>query len=164
MTLMKAPLYRRLSALQRALSHHGRRAVSSQTFTSSHPVQSQRLLSSARPLPNEEISEWEQESPRRRRPLSQYPSPLHRASFAVPDPNISTRASVVKQTMTEPQEQMLSYSPDTAIPITSILHIVKPGEDTPRGIWPAFRLLVSRLAVAGILLNFSRVTREKECH
>lgn len=37
----------------------------------------------------------------------------------------------------------LRYTGDAVIPITSHLHIVRPDEDTPRGIWPVFRLLVS---------------------
>jgi hypothetical protein len=36
----------------------------------------------------------------------------------------------------------LRYTGDAVIPITSVLHIVKPQEDTPRGVWPVFRLLV----------------------
>ena len=38
----------------------------------------------------------------------------------------------------------LRYTGDAVIPITSLLHIVKPQDDTPRGVWPVFRLLVSR--------------------
>lgn len=41
----------------------------------------------------------------------------------------------------------LSYAGETEIPITSKLHIVKPNEDTPRGIWPVFRLMVSATPV-----------------
>jgi hypothetical protein len=37
----------------------------------------------------------------------------------------------------------LRYTGDAVIPITSVLHIVKPQEDVPRGIWPVFRLMVS---------------------
>lgn len=36
----------------------------------------------------------------------------------------------------------LKYTGDSVMPITSHLHIVKPGEDTPRGIWPVFRMMV----------------------
>jgi hypothetical protein len=38
----------------------------------------------------------------------------------------------------------LRYTGDAVIPITSILHIVKPQDDVPRGIWPVFRLMVRR--------------------
>jgi hypothetical protein len=36
----------------------------------------------------------------------------------------------------------LRYTGESIIPITSNLHIVKPQDDTPRGIWPVFRLMV----------------------
>lgn len=37
----------------------------------------------------------------------------------------------------------LRYTGDAVIPITSLLRIVKPQDDIPRGVWPVFRLLVS---------------------
>lgn len=37
----------------------------------------------------------------------------------------------------------LVYTGNHKIPITSKLHIVTPEEDTPRGTWPVFRLMVS---------------------
>lgn len=36
----------------------------------------------------------------------------------------------------------LTYTGDAVIPITSVLEIVKPQDDTPRGVWPVFRLMV----------------------
>ena len=39
----------------------------------------------------------------------------------------------------------LKYTGESVIPITTQLHIVKPGEDVPRGIWPVFRMMVSSL-------------------
>jgi hypothetical protein len=42
---------------------------------------------------------------------------------------------------TSPSE--LTYTGNTTMPITSRLHIVTPQEDTPRGVWPVFRLMVS---------------------
>ena len=36
----------------------------------------------------------------------------------------------------------IHYTGNATMPLTSVLHIVKPGEDTPRGIWPVFRLMV----------------------
>jgi hypothetical protein len=36
----------------------------------------------------------------------------------------------------------LSYDGLHVMPITSKLHIVKPDEDIPRGVWPVFRLMV----------------------
>lgn len=40
---------------------------------------------------------------------------------------------------TSPSE--LAFTGDTLIPVTSRLHIVTPKEDTPRGIWPIFRIM-----------------------
>jgi hypothetical protein len=37
----------------------------------------------------------------------------------------------------------LTYTGGATIPVTSHLHIVIPEEDTPRGIWPIFRVMVS---------------------
>jgi hypothetical protein len=37
----------------------------------------------------------------------------------------------------------LTYTGNATIPITTQLHIVTPDEDTPSGIWPIFRLMVS---------------------
>jgi hypothetical protein len=37
----------------------------------------------------------------------------------------------------------LRYTGEIDMPITSVLKIIKPGEDTPRGVWPVFRLMVS---------------------
>lgn len=37
----------------------------------------------------------------------------------------------------------LRYTGDAVMPITSKLQIVKPQDDTPRGVWPVFRLMVS---------------------
>lgn len=39
----------------------------------------------------------------------------------------------------------MTYTGNTEIPITSKLHIIGPEEDTPRGIWPVYRLMVSNL-------------------
>lgn len=39
----------------------------------------------------------------------------------------------------------LEFTGNHIIPITSTLHIVTPDEDTPRGTWPVFRLMVSFL-------------------
>jgi hypothetical protein len=40
-------------------------------------------------------------------------------------------------------QHQFSYAGNVSIPITSNLKIVLPGEDVPRGIWPAFRMMVS---------------------
>lgn len=39
---------------------------------------------------------------------------------------------------------MLSYGEGNPMPITSKLHIVKPTEDTPRGVWHVFRMMVGQ--------------------
>jgi hypothetical protein len=39
----------------------------------------------------------------------------------------------------------IKYTGDATIPITSRLHMVKPGEDAPPGTWPVFRLMVSEV-------------------
>lgn len=36
----------------------------------------------------------------------------------------------------------LTYTGGATIPVTSDLHIVTPQEDTPRGVWPIFRIMV----------------------
>eukprot|EP00986_Skeletonema_menzelii_P012178 scaffold6606_cov139-Skeletonema_menzelii.AAC.1 len=35
----------------------------------------------------------------------------------------------------------MSYAGSQRMPITSEMRIVKPGEDTPSGIWPVFRMM-----------------------
>ena len=44
----------------------------------------------------------------------------------------------------------LVFTGDTLIPVTSRLHIVTPEEDTPRGVWPIFRIMVSHF---NLLMN-----------
>ena len=36
----------------------------------------------------------------------------------------------------------LKYTGEAVIPITSVLDIIKPQDDAPRGVWPVFRLMV----------------------
>ena len=38
----------------------------------------------------------------------------------------------------------LMYTGGQSMPLTSTFKIIEPGEDPPRGIWPVFRILVSR--------------------
>jgi hypothetical protein len=64
---------------------------------------------------------------------------------------IQESAASVSFPITEPQDAAstfespseIKYAGDAIIPITTRLHMVKPGEDAPRGIWPVFRLMVS---------------------
>jgi len=44
-------------------------------------------------------------------------------------------------TKVEPSPSELTYTGDSTIPITTELRIVTPGEDTPAGVWPVFRLM-----------------------
>lgn len=37
----------------------------------------------------------------------------------------------------------LKYAGHKKMPVTSVCRIVTPQEDTPRGVWPVFRLMVS---------------------
>lgn len=39
----------------------------------------------------------------------------------------------------------LTYTGDAIMPVTSDLHIVNPQEDTPRGVWPVFRIMVGNM-------------------
>jgi hypothetical protein len=52
------------------------------------------------------------------------------------------QSSLLLHTSLSPSE--LTFTGDTSIPVTSKLHIVTPEEDTPRGVWPIFRIMVSR--------------------
>lgn len=57
------------------------------------------------------------------------------------DNTVSQDTTTASKSFVSPSQ--LQYTGDATIPITSRLHIVKPGEDTPRGTWPVFRLMVS---------------------
>jgi hypothetical protein len=52
----------------------------------------------------------------------------------------------------------LVYTGNHRMPITSTLHIVTPEEDTPRGTWPVFRLMVR---CSKLLLSFVRLSCSK---
>lgn len=58
------------------------------------------------------------------------------------DADASDRAedSIETSVFVSPSE--LVYTGNTTIPVTSQLHIVRPGEDAPRGTWPVFRMMV----------------------
>ena len=47
----------------------------------------------------------------------------------------------------------MSYAGSQRMPITSEMRIVKPGEDTPSGIWPVFRMMVCPRACVGYGVN-----------
>jgi hypothetical protein len=54
----------------------------------------------------------------------------------------SPGSQLVKATNEVPSPSELTYTGGVTIPITSFMHIVKPQEDTPSGVWPIFRLMV----------------------
>lgn len=64
--------------------------------------------------------------------------------------DLNTNETTMK---TEPEEMVsahvspseLFFTGDTPFPVTSHLHIVTPEEDTPRGVWPIFRIMVSAI-------------------
>jgi len=66
--------------------------------------------------------------------------------------NRQARESPFQESAAESEDQesfftspsKLSFTSDTLIPVTSYLQIVTPKEDTPRGVWPIFRIMVSR--------------------
>lgn len=78
------------------------------------------------------------------------PPPSAAAAAAVPSSlngaNLNHEAAITAVSSTAAdikEEEHLSYAGNINIPITSQLKIVLPGvDDTPRGIWPVFRMMV----------------------
>lgn len=104
--------------------------------TSRGSTQKNRSLSSARPLPNEEadwghITDYKKELPRAAPYNKSRPEKVH-------------NVEMIPERITAPQEMTLAYAGAVQIPITSSLRLIRPEDDTPRGIWPVFRLMVSR--------------------
>ena len=70
----------------------------------------------------------------------------------------------VVQVQENQQQHYFSYAGNANIPITSKLKIVLPGEDVPRGIWPAFRMMVRAVTLHKIVhslwffLNFTFIS------
>lgn len=66
-------------------------------------------------------------------------------SAAQPDAELSMTETIapLSETGLQSSPQELKYTGHAAMPITSALHIVKPHEDAPTGVWPVFRLMVS---------------------
>ena len=62
-----------------------------------------------------------------------------RSAAGIPTPTDSVQENLNERT----SPTSIKYTGDTVIPITSVLDIIKPQDDTPRGIWPVFRLMVS---------------------
>jgi len=57
-------------------------------------------------------------------------------------PSSSSSTEFVEAVSDRASPTTLKYTGDAVIPITSVLEIIKPQDDTPRGIWPVFRLMV----------------------
>lgn len=80
------------------------------------------------------LDKFLQDQQQQQQPTEESSSQAVTVSFNTPATDITTFVS--------PSE--IKYTDDATIPITSRLHMVKPGEDdVPRGIWPVFRLMVS---------------------
>ena len=58
------------------------------------------------------------------------------------------KKNYLEQIHTDDEEHVspthLMYTGGQSMPLTSTFKIIEPGEDAPRGIWPVFRILVSR--------------------
>jgi hypothetical protein len=124
-------------------------------------TQLSRLLSSARPLPDDEDAyQWSPNSTRKSKttpliPLT-IPGSAEMETTTQDNGNERRKEQRVPRSLppTDVFDQMmdpfdlispttLTYTGDAVMPITSTLQIVKPQDDTPRGIWPVFRLMVS---------------------
>ncbi len=55
----------------------------------------------------------------------------------------------------EPSPSHIAYASNSEMPITEELMIVKPEDDTPAGIWPVFRMMVSLLSCRFFVLSGS---------
>jgi hypothetical protein len=140
-----------------------------------------RLHSSARPLPDEQYDyPWHPNG------TNHYAQPK-KATVILPrttpkiEPNIeptptkatvslnSDMSSIPEVDLTDPFQAVspstLRYTGDAVMPITSKLHIVTPQEDTPRGVWPIFRLMVRPLLLVDCvrLARLSRISNFPFC-
>jgi hypothetical protein len=102
-----------------------------------------RYLSSARPLFEEEEDAPSETWMRKQVAQQEATKGLGSRSHAVDyDASNDTESShITNDTSSSPSE--LTYTGNATMPITTHLHIVTPEEDTPRGVWPVFRLMVS---------------------
>jgi hypothetical protein len=115
----------------RRLAHQKQRSVVS--------CLASRELSSTRPLIHEEPKEWESMQVVRGKDAS---AKVSQTSRLATKPVQDTRDHAPSSD-SAPSPTILTYTGGVEIPITNKLHIVTPGEDTPRGTWPVFRLMVS---------------------
>ena len=117
-------------------SRHYLSSMPKSKVTSRASTRKNRSLSSARPLSSEE-PDWDLDYTKE---LPRTTPPHYKGSRLDNLHNVETM-----QTMTPtPQEVTLTYAGDVQIPITSTLQLIRPEDDTPRGIWPVFRLMVSQ--------------------
>jgi hypothetical protein len=61
--------------------------------------------------------------------------------------NVQVMSGAMESAM-NPSPSTITYTGGHVMPITTRLHIVTPDEDTPRGTWPLFRLMVSLMRSA----------------
>lgn len=124
---------------------------------------STRLFASARPLPAKQ-DEHKVPAVNTRNAKKTVTFPYEAESTAEKygaNENKATKGYPLSATMADPFDQMnpfetispttLLYTGDAVIPITSKLNIVRPQDDTPRGIWPVFRLMVKCQPRCGVL-------------
>lgn len=109
---------------------------------------------SARPLPVEDDdleTEWSQDS--RKGMVRQRPSSLTKLAkqSTVRHQGAVSDTAEAEVTAAIQSPSSLTYTGGATIPITSKLHIVTPQEDTPRGIWPVYRLMVRSMVTVRVL-------------
>ena len=75
--------------------------------------------------------------------LSSNVSPIYHEDIDSSDDVGDTSALVSNGGISSPRSSPseLIFTGNTSIPVTSVLHIVTPEEDTPQGIWPVFRIM-----------------------
>jgi hypothetical protein len=102
-----------------------------------------RMMSSARPVLDATNAQSVLQQPLLpRRPRMNPTTPLVATLPQLPTVNTSTSSN---NPCDDPIPMTLTFTGGVQIPILSTLHIVKPTEDPPRGIWPVFRLMVSSI-------------------
>ena len=77
-------------------------------------------------------------------------------SASLTDPSIIDSQSLKKKNDSRSSPAELTYTGNATMPITTKLHIVTPEEDTPSGVWPVFRLMVSQCTIEWLFLVVDR--------
>lgn len=147
--------HRRIVARCRVALTSSMRIPCHRTNRSAESSSSIRIMSSARPLiavddddENDTIIDRKDDL-RQKRLRQTNARTLNGGAVAV---SSSSTTGTIEQSSTDRSEnntdsslaspRSLTYTGGFTIPITSKLHIVTPQEDTPRGIWPVYRLMV----------------------